>query len=233
MLVKKYGVKNLKIVDELFILDERHYIAIVDLIIERGYDLNIWAYARIDSIKYENLPKMKRAGINWLGLGIESASELVRGGANKQMRKRDIKEVVGKIQDAGIRAGCNYIFGLPDDNHQTMQETLDLALEINSEWANFYCAMAYPGSTLYDIAIKEGWELPKAWYGFSQHSYETLPLPTKHLPAKEVLRFRDEAFQKYFTNPIYLNMIEKKFGIEVRAHIIEMTKTKLKRRLLE
>ena len=42
---------------------------IVDMLIEKGYSLNMWAYARIDTIKYEHLHKMKKAGINWLGLG--------------------------------------------------------------------------------------------------------------------------------------------------------------------
>lgn len=233
VLVNKYGVRNIKIVDELFILSEKHYMAIVDLIIRRGYDLNMWAYARVDTIKFEHLEKMKRAGINWLGLGIESASELVRDGANKQMRRQDVVDVARRIQDAGIRVGANYIFGLPDDNYETMQETLDMALEINSEWANFYCAMAYPGSKLYEIAIKEGWELPKEWHGYSQHSYETHPLPTKYLTAKEVLKFRDDAFHKYFENPDYLKMVEEKFGKEVNEHIKEMTRTRLKRRMLE
>lgn len=233
VLVERYGVKNLKIVDELFVLHEKHYMTIVDLIIQRGYDLNMWAYARVDSVNIENLKKMKKAGLNWLGLGIESVSEFVRAGVNKQMRKKDIKEVVRQIQDAGIRVGANYIFGLPDDTHETMQETLDFAMELNTELANFYCAMAYPGSKLYEIAIKEGWDLPKEWHGYSQHSYETLPLPTKYLTAKEVLKFRDDAFHKYFENPDYLRMVEEKFGREVNEHIKEMTRTRLKRKLLE
>lgn len=237
LLVKKYGVKNIKIIDELFVLNEKHYMTIVDLLIKRlinkGYPLNFWAYARVDSIKFENLQKMKKAGINWLGLGIESANEVVRDGANKMMRRKDIKDVVRLIQDAGIRVGANYIFGLPDDTLGTMQETLDFALELNAELANFYCAMAYPGSKLYEIAIKKGWELPKEWHGYSQHSYETLPLPTKYLSAKEVLKFRDEAFHKYFENPRYLKMIEEKFGKKVSEHIREMTKIKLKRKLLK
>lgn len=232
VLTEKYGVKNLKIVDELFVLQEKHYMTIVDMIIQRGYVLNMWAYARIDSIKLEHLKRMKKAGINWLGLGIESVSEFVRDGVNKQMRKKNIREVVERIQDAGIRVGANFIFGLPDDTYDTMQETLDFALELNTELSNFYCAMAYPGSKLYDIAIKEGWELPKEWHGYSQHSYETLPLPTKHISAKEVLKFRDDAFHNYFENPRYLNMIEDKFGIKVKEHIQEMTKTRLKRKLL-
>jgi len=235
-LVKKYHIKNIKIIDELFVLDEKHYMTIVDLLIKRlinkGYPLNFWAYARVDSVNFNNLPKMKKAGIHWLSLGIESGSEIVRDGVNKQIRRKDIIKVVRKIQEAGIYVMGNYIFGLPDDNMETMQETLNLALELNIEWANFYCTMAYPGSKLYETALKNKWDLPKEWHAYSQHSYETLPLPSKYLSAEEILRFRDKAFNKYFENPRYLKMIEKKFGKKTRKHIEEMTKTKLKRKLL-
>lgn len=233
LLVDRYGIKNIKIVDELFVLDERHYMKIADLLIRKGYDLNIWAYARVDTVKIENLQKMKRAGINWLALGIESANPDVRDGASKKMRIKDIKNVVRTIQKADIRVIGNFIFGLPDDNLETMQETLDMAINLNCEFVNFYCAMAYPGSKLYEIAIKKGWKLPKEWHGFSQHSYDTLPLPTKHISAKEVLKFRDDAFHKYYENTDYLDAIEKKFGKKVREHIHEMTGTRLKRKLLE
>lgn len=231
-LVKDYGIKNLKIVDELFILNEKHYMPIVESLIKKGYGLNIWAYARVDTVKLENLRQMKKAGINWLALGIESANPKVRDGAEKKMMLNDIKSIVRGIQDAGIRVIGNYIFGLPDDNLDTMQETLDMATDLNCEFANFYCAMAYPGSKLYDIAVKEGWDLPKDWHGFSQHSYEMLPLPTKYIAAKEVLKFRDDAFHQYFENTVYLKMIEEQFGNKVREHIQEMTKTRLKRKIL-
>jgi hypothetical protein len=92
--------------------------------------------------------------------------------------------------------------------------------------------MAYPGSKLYDIALREKWTLPAVWHGYSQHSYETLPLPTKYISAQEVLKFRDEAFHKYYENNKYLMMIENKFGCKVKEHIKEITKTNLKRKLL-
>ncbi len=233
LLVKKYKVKNIKIVDELFVLDEKHYMKIVDLLIDRKYDLNLWAYARVDTVKKENLKRMKKAGINWLALGIESANPGVRNGASKQMKIKDIKNVVRNIQAAGISVIGNFIFGLPADTLETMQETLDMAIGLNCEFANFYCAMAYPGSKLYDVAKQENWPLPKEWHAFSQHSYEMLPLPTKYVSAKEVLMFRDEAFHKYFTNSAYLDMIENKFGLRVKQHLEEMTKTRLRRKILE
>jgi radical SAM superfamily enzyme YgiQ (UPF0313 family) len=233
LLADRYGIRNVKIMDELFVLHESHYMTLVDLLIKRGFDLNIWAYARVDTVKAENLPRMKKAGINWLALGIESANPGVRDGAQKRMRVRDVKAVVRAIQGADIRVMGNYIFGLPEDTQETMEQTLDMAMDLRCEFANFYCAMAYPGSKLYDMARGAEWPLPETWNGYSQHSYETLPLPTKRISAREVLEFRDRAFHAYFEDPGYLSMVEEKFGNRVRKHVEEMTGTKLRRKLLE
>jgi len=229
ILVNEYGVRNIKIADEMFVLNPKHIMGICDLIIERGYDLNIWAYTRVDTVKDEMLDKLKRAGFNWLAIGVEAASERVRDDVQKGFGQDDVYRVIRKIQAAGINIIANYIFGLPEDNLESMQATLDLALDLNCEFANFYSAMAYPGSSLYNLAEQEGWALPKTWSGYSQHAVDTLPLPTKHLSASEVLSFRDRAFQIYFNSPKYLEMIERKFGLETVQHIREMAAHKLER----
>jgi len=234
VLVEKYGVKNIKFVDEMFVLNKNHVFGICDRIIERGYDVNIWAYARVDTVKDEFLDKLRRAGFRWLALGIESGSKHVRDGVEKgRFGSAEILKVVRKIQDAGINVIGNYIFGLPDDTYQTMQETLDLAIEANCEFANFYCAMAYPGSKLYGMAIQNKWDLPASWIGYSQHSYETHPLRTEVLTSAEVLKFRDEAFEKYFRSASYLDLVRRKFGEDVHSHVRDMTKIRLKRKLIE
>jgi len=229
LLSKKYNIKNIKIIDEMFVLDERHYMKIVELLIEKNLNLNIWAYARVDTIKKENLKKMKKAGFNWLCLGIESASEFVRDGAKKRLRFNDIEKIVKDIQNEGIRVLANYMFGLEDDNYETMEETLNFAKRLNTEFANFYSVMAYPGSKLYEEAVNKRYKLPKKWVDFSQHSPNQIPLPTKYLSAMEVLKFRDYAWNCYFKNPKYHNMIKNKFGDEVLEHIEYITSKTLKR----
>ena len=221
-LVNQYGVRNIKFADEMFVLNQRHVSGICDLIIERGYDLNIWAYARVDTIREGMADKLKRAGFNWLAFGIEAASERVRGDVQKGFGQDDIYRTIKEVRAAGINVIANYIFGLPEDDLETMRATADLALDLNCEFANFYCTMAYPGSQLYHLALERGWPLPEEWSGYSQHSEDTLPLPTNHLPASEVLRFRDRIFQEYFTNPKYLDMITRKFGSETTHHVQEM-----------
>jgi radical SAM superfamily enzyme YgiQ (UPF0313 family) len=229
-LVHKYGVRNIKIADEMFVLNPRHVHGICDAIFERGYDLNIWAYARVDTVKDDMLDKLKRAGFNWLAFGIEAASEHVRDNVDKGFGQGEIFRTIEKVRETGINVIANYIFGLPEDDYASMQATVDLALELNCEFANFYSAMAYPGSQLYNLAIKQGWPLPEKWSGYSQHAVDTLPLPTKYLSAGEVLSFRDRAVQAYFSNPRYLQMIQGKFGPETAQHILEMTSHKLTRK---
>lgn len=233
LLVNNYGVKNFKFADEMFVLNPKHVLGICDLIIKRGYDLNIWAYARVDTVKDNMIDKLIRAGFKWLAFGIESASERVRDNVSKGFDEMDIMKTLEKVRKAGIYIGANYIFGLPEDDRESMQKTLDLALEVNAEYANFYCAMAYPGSQLYETAVKNGWPLPEKWSGYSQFSQDCLPLPTKYLTAAEVLEFRDQAFEIYFNNPNYLQMVERKFGSSALAEIKSMTSYKLKRNILE
>jgi len=233
LLVREYKVQNIKILDELFVLKERRVVEFCDLIMERGYDLNFWAYARVDTVNEKVLNKMKQAGINWIAYGIESGSRIVRDGVHKGKFAQDaITKAIEMAKKAGISIIGNYMFGLPDDNSATMQATLDLAKNLNCEYANFYTTMAYPGSQLYEESIEKGIEMPDNWLGFSQLSEEAFPLPTKYISNAEVLRFRDQAFQEYFSNPKYLNMIEEKFGAEVVEHINQMLKHKLHRNIL-
>lgn len=230
---RQYGVRTLKITDEMFVLKPAHYMPILEGLSRLPYagELNIWAYARVDTVKPDTLALMRRAGIRWLALGIESGSAHVRDGAEKYFGDSDIRDAVRAIQAAGINVIGNFIFGLPDDTAETMQATLDLALDLKCEFANFYSAMAYPGSRLFAEAKPE--DLPAAWSGYSQHSRDCQPLPTATLTSADVLRFRDAAFQRYFTDTAYLDMMGDKFGAGALREIDAMVRQTLRRELLE
>lgn len=223
MLVRDHGITNLKIADELFLLDKTHVGRICDGLTALGADLNIWAYARVDTCRDgELLARMQKAGVRWLALGIESASEHVRADVDKGYRPEAIERSVRLIRDAGIHVMGNYIFGLPEDDLESMQATLDFSKHLNTEFANFFSAMAYPGSQLYREALLRGWPLPNSWDGYSQHSRSCLPLPTRHLDGGAVLAFRDRAFQEYFARPEYRAMAERTFGSAVGAELDRM-----------
>lgn len=230
-LVIQHGVRNIRLDDELFILSPKRVERFCDMIIERGYDLNFWVYGRVDTIKEFLLKKLKAAGVNWICLGIESANDRVRRDVNKNIKK-DIKDVVRKIQNHGIYVLGNYMFGLPEDDIATMEETLKLAMDLNCEYANFYTVMALPGSALYESVSSNKDCVGDNWGTFSQFGFDTQPMPTRFVSAAEVLTFRDRAFNVYHQNEAYLNMINEKFGNKVRKHIEKLLTVTIKRKLV-
>ena len=227
------GVQHIRISDEMFFLNQRYFEPLLEGLVDRGLDLKMWSYTRIDTVREKYLDLFKKAGINWLALGIEAGNREVRREVSKgTFQMDDISSVVKLVQKHDIGVAANYIFGFPDDNFETMQQTLDLALELNTEMANLYPCQALPGSPLHIKAKAENWQLPDTYQGYGFLSYEATPMATKYVSAAEVVRFRDNAWRTYHKNPAFLNLLESKFGSEAKKGVEDLTSIKLKRRIL-
>ena len=232
-----YGVKTIKITDEMFLLNPKYYKPLCEMLAKRNKadELKMWAYSRVDTVKrQEVLNLVRKAGIKWLALGIESGDKNVRLEVSKgKFEDVDVNKVIDQVHSSDIEVMGNYIFGLPGDTKEKMQKTLDLSIELNTMGWNAYAATALPGSELYKIALDKGISLPKTYEGYSFHSYDALPLSNDNLTAAEILRFRDEAFNTYHTNENFLKKVSKKFGKIATDNIKSMTNVKLKRKILE
>ena len=230
------GVKTIRIVDEMFLLNPKYYIPLCKKLAERNKndDLRMWSYSRIDTVKRPEILKLvRRAGIKWLCLGIESGDKAVRLEVAKgKFEDVDVRKVIKKIHEADIDVMANYIYGLPGDTHETMKKTFDLSLELCTSGWNTYAAMALPGSQLYKKAIEKKYILPDKYEGYSFHSYETQPLPIDTLKPEEILEFRDKSYKNYHTYKPFLSRIDKKFGKKAIDNIKDMTKVTLKRKIL-
>ena len=233
----EYGVKTIRIVDEMFLLNPKYYIPLCEKLKEYNTndDLKMWAYSRIDTIRRKNILELVRsAGIKWLCLGIESGNKSIRLEVSKgKFEDVDVEQVVSQVHNADIDIMANYIYGLPGDTKQTINETFELSKKLNTLGWNTYAAMALPGSALYKDALNKNYELPKKYEDFSFHAYNTKPLPTEKLKPWEILKLRDDNFIKYHTNKYFLEKIYKKFGQKAKENIVSMTKIKLKRKIIE
>jgi len=228
------GVSTVRISDEMFLLNHRYYVPICEGIIERGLNLHMWAYSRVDTVRESLLELVSRAGIKWLALGIEAGSQTVRKEISKgSFKDVNVRDIVSLIRSYDINVIANYIVGFPDDNYDSMTSTLNLALELNTEMINIYPCQALPGSPLYIRALTEGLDLPAQYDEFAFLAYNTKPLPTKHLTNRQVLAFRDYFWKTYFTNPYFLELVEHKFGLLQRQNVEEMASHNLMRSLLE
>ena len=232
----KMGVKTIRIVDEMFLLNPKYYIPLCEQLSERNKDdsLRMWAYSRIDTIRRPGILNLVRqAGIKWLALGIESGDKAIRLEVSKgKFDDVNISQVIENVHDADIEVMANYIFGLPSDTKETMKKTFDLSKDLCTAGWNTYAAMALPGSQLYKTAIEKQYTLPEEYAGYSFHAYNTQPLPTEFLTPEEVLEYRDQCFTDYHLYEPFLRKIENKFGIDAVENIKIMTKVKLKRKIL-
>lgn len=230
------GVTTIKITDEMFLLYRSHYEELCSLLAEAPYakELNMWAYSRIDTVpRLEVLRLLRSAGFRWLAVGIETANQRVRLEVTKgKFTEVDIREVVDHIHEADIQVMANYIVGLPGDDEKSMQETLDLSIDLGTAGWNMYTAMALPGSRLYKDALEAGVELPRDYESWSFHSYETTPLPTEKLRPEAILAFRDQAFLDYHQSEKFRERLASSFGHDALKVVDEMCSVRLKRRLL-
>ena len=227
------GVTHIKMMDELFAMDNPGVRAVCDELAASGLagKINIWAYARIDTVNAQLLKKMRSAGVRWLAYGIESGNEQVRSGVTKGKFTNDrIREVIAMTKDADIHVVGNFMFGFWDDDMSTMRQTLDFAKELACEYANFYCMSVYKGSKFYDEMRTRGVDLPVTGEEYAQMSPKFKPVPTAKFSGREVLKFRDAAFMEYFTDKTYLAMMEQTFGAEAADEIRAMTAINVRER---
>lgn len=236
-LVEEFGVKYVKIPDEMFGFGS-HPVRIAELIRNRfGDSLNIWCYFRVDTCQPKYLDLLRSAGFRWLSLGIEAANSNVRSGQDKIFSDEKIHEVVERLHSADIEGGLNYIFGLPGDTIESMEKTLKLAIELNSSFANFYCNQALPGSAQYKEALAAGYPLPQreggpGWLGHSQYSESSEPFYMGgSLTPTEIIAFRDFAQATYYTRKEYLERIVKNPNFGGVALEVVRSKTEAIKRL--
>ena len=231
------GVFTIKITDELFLLNKKFYAPICEMLSKRWYanKIKLWVYSRVDTVSNpETLALLRSAGVKYIALGIESSSREVRLEVSKgKFKDVKIKDVVSQIHEAGIEVMANYIFGLPGDTPETMEETLNLSTELCTSGWNAYAAMALPGSQLYANALSKGHRLPDTYSGYSFHSYDSICTQTDNLEPWQILKFRDEAFSKYHLNEKFLDRIRSKYGQQQVDNIKKMCKIKLKRKLID
>jgi len=197
VLVQQHRVKNIKLWDELFTLNTEHVTELCNLLVERNYNLNIWAYARTGRVSRPLLELMRKAGIKWLAYGFESSCDKALGEVHKRATIQETLDAVKMTHLAGINIIGNFLFGLDYD-----EETLDFAKSLELEYVNFYDVKPYPGSDIYNGNTD--------WKFYSQYS-------NSH-------SFRDEAFVSFFTDERYLRRIERRFGAQAVEQIEAMLK---------
>ena len=158
-----------------------------------------WACnSRVDTADLETFRIMKRAGCWMVSYGIESSNQDVLNLSKKGAEVQDAGQAVRWTKEAGLMATGHFVLGLPGDTESSIQETIAIFHELGLDFAQYYCAVPFPGSSLYTEAKKNGWLPDTPWEDFRQDK-ALLRLPG--LPPETVERLRDDAYKRFYSNP--------------------------------
>ncbi len=144
------GVRFFYVSDDTFTMREDDVIEICKKIIEKNLNISWAAISRVNYISDAMLYQMRKAGCIQISYGIESGSEKIRELLNKKITTEQIKRAFSLTTRYGILARAYFIYGCPGENDETVQETIDLILEIKPLSVIFYILDVFPGTALYD-----------------------------------------------------------------------------------
>ena len=199
--VNKYGIDEVYFDDDSMALDRERMLDICRLIVERGVKFEWISQCRVDSMDEEVLRAMKKAGCRYIRFGVESGSPRMLKLMKKGITTAKAMEAFRLARKVGIRTQAFFLFGLPGETEETVQETIEFAKKIKPGSAQFAVAIPHPGTELFDITTKNGWIRYDKWEDFSS-CLGMIETPEFPLDAAEKARVK--AYKKFYFRPAYI-----------------------------
>jgi radical SAM superfamily enzyme YgiQ (UPF0313 family) len=207
--VGKYGIRSFQFLAGTFPISKQHAIAVFDEIIKRDLKIKWGSSVRVDTVNEELLIKMKEASCERLQFGVESGDPDLLNLCGKGTKLEDIKSIFKVCSDIGIKAGMNFILGLPYESEESISRTIRFASELreHSSSANFAILVPFPGTKVYDMAIRNeaGLELcTRDWVNYGKQA--GLALRHQYFPGTRLNRIQTKLYFSYYIqkNPLKL-----------------------------
>jgi len=202
-LVRDLGATEIGVTDDTMTLDMERAKTICRMLVAEK--LNTVPWITIHGINARNTDKellrlMKQAGCKRVGFGVESGNQRVLDSIKKQQTVDEVRRAFANAKKAGLETMGFFIFGLPTDTEETMEDTIRLALELDPELANFMIAAPFPGTEMYDIILQEGHLFSHDWRDFAIHD-EKARFEIGDLTAELVERKWHEAYRRFYLRP--------------------------------
>lgn len=204
LLVKNYGVKQIDILDDNFTLDRERTDRILDLILERGYDLKINCQngVRADRMDLALIKKMKKAGVFKIGIGVESGDERVSKIIKKHLDLDKAIEATRWAKEEGIIVYGNFMLGLPGDDRESMVKTIEFSKRMDPHIANYTVTVPLPGTEFFEMVEREGRFLEDTTSGISSGFYGSkVYYEMGSVKAVDVKEMFERAYREFYFRP--------------------------------
>ena len=198
-------IKEVVIEDDTFTIDKRRVIRICDKLIECGLHKRFrWLCNARVNLDYETMKKMRKAGCRLLIPGVESFNQEILENIHKGTTLNQIENYMTNAKKSGLLVHACYMVGNQGETKETMQRTLDAALRFNTDTAQFFPLIPYPGTEAYNWAKSNGYISGN----YDEYCHEdgtvSCVLNIPGLSSQELVDFCAYARKKYYVRPWYI-----------------------------
>jgi len=203
-LLEEQGYGEVLIVDDTFTVNRKWILEFCRLFVAEGLRLQWNCHARVNTLDEEVVKAMKQAHCTGMAFGIESGNPEMLRKIDKAITIEQAHVAVNLCRRYGIGSLCSYIFGHPGDTRATIDDTLRISLELDSDFANFCVLVPMPGSKIFDDLLKQGRPGLKEWDRYLGHSRRVLDISLCELAPEELHRIQARAFRRFYSRPRYV-----------------------------
>jgi len=212
-LVRNFKIDEFTVLDDNFALDEKRAIKICDEITKSGLN-KPWRISNgiaAKSVSSGLFPKLKEAGCYQVAMGVESGSQRILDSIKKGVTLEQIRSVAKAVKDAGLETIAFFMIGNLGEDEKAMDETINFAIELDPDFAQFTIATPYPGTRMRQLILDEGKLLSDNWQDYA--SYGGLAVFEHGSLTPELMeRKYKEAYRRFYLRPRYILRRLKQMG---------------------
>lgn len=208
-LLHSQGYRALGFVDDNFIWNEERTLALCKSLKKYGFK---WGcQARVDAITEPIAKALGESGCTYIDLGIESFNDEILKYIKKGFTSSDIYKAIGILQKYKVPVKLNILIGTcPLETRKTIRDTVRKAKRLHVDQIMINIISPFPGTELYDLAMKNGWILGGEYRPTDVQRESILNYP--RLSARQMEKALFRANISFFLSPRFISKQIRRFS---------------------
>lgn len=161
-----------------------------------------WSCNAKANVPYETLRVMKENGLRLLLVGYESGNDQILHNIRKGLRTDIARRFTSDCRKLGIAIHGTFILGLPGETRESIEQTIQFAMDINPHTIQVSLAAPYPGTELYQQAVDNGWlEHNQNLNLVNSAGVQLAPLSYPNLTSAEIYGAVEKFYRRFYFRP--------------------------------
>lgn len=200
------GIDDFFFVDDTITIDKQRLFEVCEIIKSSGLKINFKISARVDTVKPALLEALAGAGCYRIHYGVESATPRLLKYLQKQTTPEKVAQAFRWTRDAGIGTFAYCMIGIPTETREEMMNTVDFAISLDPDYAQFSICTPYPKTALYESMLEMGIISEDYWRAFARNPTEDFRMRfwNRDFSEEELRELQSECHRRFYSRLGYI-----------------------------